>query len=52
MQCLQINLGVDASCVGVLMSQQRADLGERGTLAQHLAGQSMAKLMRSIGECR
>src|ERR1700674_2711321 len=49
MQCLQINLRVDTGCVGVLMSQQRADLSERSTLTQHLAGQSMAELMCSTG---
>jgi hypothetical protein len=29
----------------MLMSQQAADLGQAGALAQHLAGQSMTKLM-------
>ena len=31
------------------MTQQFADLTERGTLTQHLGCQSMTKLMRSVG---
>ena len=36
-------------CIRVMMSQHGADLGERSALAQHIARQSVGKLMRSIG---
>ena len=50
MQSLQVNLGVDAGGIRVLMPQHGADLSERSTSAQHIAGKSVTKLVRSV--CR
>ena len=47
MQCLQVNLCVDAGGVRMLMTQHGAYLRQRGALAQHIARQSVAKLVRS-----
>src|SRR5882724_5421082 len=48
MQSLEINLSINAGGVWMLMAQHRTDLGKRGSLPQYLAGEPMAKLMRSI----
>src|SRR5665213_960858 len=49
MQGLQIDLRVDASGIGMLVAQHCTNLGQRRALAQHIAGQPMAKLMRAKG---
>jgi hypothetical protein len=49
--CLEVDLGVNLGRLGTPVAQQFADLREGGTLAQHLRGQSMTKLMGTGGGC-
>src|SRR5262249_32677617 len=50
-QCVDIDLCIDFRGLGIAMTQDLADLTERGALTQHLGGQCMAKLMCSVSGC-